>query len=121
MLADESDFPTSTMMGVYDMENDVVLIKGTLEMPDMFFSIAHELRHIWQTKQGEGVTEYRTITESNKVDYNLQDVELDANAFATRVMVELFGVRPLFSGMPENVVNEIYRRANTQEISQLFV
>lgn len=46
---DTSNFATDTMMAQCDPEGDIIYLKKyNSPNPDQFFSIAHELRHIWQ-------------------------------------------------------------------------
>lgn len=43
-------------------------------------------------------------------EYNLQIAEIDANDFAYIVMVDLFGMKPLFHGLSDNVKSRILDR-----------
>ena len=81
---------------------------------DTYFSIAHEMRHIWQVK-----TDFETYMRSYKnrsnlslEDYNNQLAEIDANAFATVIMEILFDITPLYSGMSEKTIELIEERAD---------
>lgn len=77
------------------------------------FSIAHELRHIWQIKYNEKfyLETYKTIDLCYSVEeYNLQPAEIDANAFAYIVMVDFFGIKPLFNGLSDTVKSKIMER-----------
>ena len=53
--------------------------------------------------------DYKELGELDIESYNLQIAEIDANAFAYIVMVDLFGVKPLFSGMSPKIISEILR------------
>lgn len=91
--------------------------------PDLLFSIAHEIRHIWQIKTGKEIyfDNYQTIdTIKDTEKYNLQIAELDANAFAKIVMCDFFHITPLFNGLSDNVKNEIDKRVDTIISEKLF-
>ena len=83
--------------------------------PDLFFSVAHELRHVWQIRyhKKEYLSSYESmdILKSTK-QYNLQLAEIDANAFAYIVMVDFFGIKPLFRGLSDDVKLKIMERVN---------
>ena len=81
--------------------------------PDLFFAIAHELRHVWQIKNAESfsLSTYQPIDLLHSVEeYNLQTAEIDANAFAAVIMVDYFGVKPLFNNLSETVKEQIFER-----------
>lgn len=93
---------------------ELVLRRSAPKDPDLFFSIAHELRHGWQIAHPElGLLDgYRDRSECSTVEeYNLQPAELDANAYAAIVMERYFGLQALFQGLPETVRTAIRKRA----------
>lgn len=111
-----SAFESDTMMAQYDPENSTIYIKEAAEPnPDYLFAIAHELRHIWQIEDDNDFffSEYkpRKLMPSTK-DYNLQIAEVDANAFAAIILLEYFGLQPLWNGLDKSVVNAIEKRMN---------
>ena len=110
-------FPTSTMLAMYDSKGTVMYLRSSDEAtPDLLFAIAHELRHCWQIGNDPGMSEgYHEAQDMTVEEYNLQAAEIDANAFASVVMAEFFGVKPLFHGLPENVKNQIYKKMETYE------
>lgn len=66
---------------------------------DMFFSVAHEMRHIWQIQNGVVIN--RTNRENCSVEeYNQQDTEIDANAFAAMVIMNTFPLPLSLTGFP---------------------
>lgn len=107
---------TETMMAMISSDGtELVLRRNAPKGPDLFFSIAHELRHGWQIAHPELglMVGYRDRTECRSVEeYNLQPAELDANAFAAIVMERDFGLKALFQGLPETVRKAIRRRAS---------
>lgn len=86
---DTSMFKTSTTLAMCDLDT-IYIKKIDKPNPDLLFSIAHELRHMWQLKNHENdyFTDYRQSFEIGTEAYNLQPAEIDANAFASVVMVD---------------------------------
>ena len=122
---DISNFPTDTMMAqVNPSANIIYLKKYDKPSPDQFFSIAHELRHIWQLRNDEQLyfSSYKPINLCSSVEeYNFQIAELDANAFAGLVMIDFFHLKPLFEGVSNSVKAKIFERMKyleTIEFSQ---
>ena len=94
---------------------DAVLIRDDIAVsPELFFALAHELRHAYQIANGESLEEYRTSDRISADRYNLQPLEVDANAFGALVMSEFFGIVPQFHNMPDTV-----RRAIKDRMKQL--
>ena len=110
---DTSHFQSDTMMAQVDSSGDTIYINKCDKLnPDQLFSIAHELRHIWQMNDREQyLSDYKSIDQCSSVEeYNLQIAELDANAFAGFVMVSFFHLKPQFNGIPKSVRLKIYNR-----------
>ena len=102
---------TNTQLGAYAPETNTIFVRRDAGKLDKAFALAHELRHIWQIKQGWAVIGKPDSAQIPVSDYNLQAAEIDANAYAMLVMRELFIVTPLFSGLSEEVVDKIRMRA----------
>lgn len=113
---DTSHFPTKTTWAQCDpITNTIYLSKVDKLNPDYLFSIAHELRHIYQfqTDKQFYLSDYKPSDECSSVDeYNLQMAEVDANAFASIVMADFFSVKPQWNGLSNSVVCEINKRIN---------
>ena len=113
---DVANFPTETMQAYYDSRTETMFLrKFTSLNPDVLFAVAHELRHIWQLKTNENIyfSNYTSIKNGMSLEnYNLQIAEIDAHAFAALLMMENFGIKPLFNGLPNNVLREINYRIN---------
>lgn len=112
---DTSRFPTETMLAQCSPSGDTIYIRGGYQdvNPDLFFAIAHELRHVWQIKNAEAfsLSTYQPIDLLHSVEeYNLQTAEIYANAFAAIIMVDYFGVKPLFNNLSETVKEQIFER-----------
>lgn len=104
---------TPTQLAEY-IPADNLLNYRTGKMPlDIMFAIAHELRHKWQAENCPDIfQDYVNSTEINVEQYNLQNAEIDANAYAMVIMESGFGVTPQFKGLNEKVKKKILLRAN---------
>ena len=111
---DTSNFPTDTMFAQTDSDGKAIYIKkNDKPEPDLFNSIAHELRHIWQIRTDYELymSNYKTIEQCESADqYNIQLAEVDANAFAGIIMIDFFQLRPLFDGLSDFVIDKIHQR-----------
>ena len=107
------NFQTDTMLAQVDLSGKTIYIKKyDNPNPDQFFSIAHELRHVWQIKNDNKsfLSEYKSADLMKSIEeYNLQPAEIDANAFAYIIMVDFFGIKPLFYGLSDNVKSRIFK------------
>ena len=78
---------------------------------DALFAICHEMRHVYQSKYMKGIfKDYAEIGEVDNEEYNLQEAEVDANAYAALTMKKYFGVVPEFKGFSEKVKAAIWDR-----------
>lgn len=113
---DTSHFPTKTTMAQCELTSNIIYLnKIDKPNPDYLFAIAHELRHIFQYQNNEQfyLSSYKTSDSCSSVEeYNLQIAEVDANAFASIVMVEYFHMQPQWNGLSDKVVNAINDRIN---------
>ena len=103
-------------MAQCELTNNVIYLnKLDKPNPDYLFAIAHELRHIFQHKNDEQfyLSNYKTSDNCSSVEeYNLQIAEVDANAFASIIMVEYFKLQPQWNGLSDKVINAINDRIN---------
>lgn len=104
---------TPTQLAEY-IPADNLLNYRTGKMPlDIMFAITHELRHKWQAENYPDIfQDYVNSTEINVEQYNLQNAEIDANAYAMVIMESGFGVTPQFKGLSEKVKKKILLMAN---------
>ena len=113
---DTSHFPTETTMAQCELtSNTIYLNKLDKPNPDYLFAIAHELRHIFQYQNDEKfyLSNYKTSDKCSSIEeYNLQIAEVDANAFASIIMVEYFHMHPQWNGLSDKVINAINDRIN---------
>lgn len=113
---DTSHFQTKTTMAQCELiSNTIYLNKLDKPNPDYLFVIAHELRHIFQYQDDEQfyLSNYKTSNNCSSIEeYNLQIAEVDANAFASIIMVEYFHMQPQWNGLSDKVINAINNRIN---------
>ena len=119
---DTSNFSTDTMMAQVDLSGKQIYLKRHGKPnPDLLFSIAHELRHIWQMQHDRALyfSSYRPVQELASIDeYNLQLAELDANAFAGLVMIDFFQLEPLYEGLSDFAKTKVYERMRYLESTE---
>ena len=109
----ESNFPTASMKAYYDSTQKTIFLRKFDSLnPDILFAVAHEIRHIWQLKTNEKFyfANYKQNSKESLEDYNLQIAEIDAHAFAALLMMNNFGIKPLFNGLPDTVKSKIDER-----------
>lgn len=91
-----------------------LLIRPNLPFPETLLTIAHELRHLWQYRNGlfsESISREHYIDSSVDFEaYALQPCEVDANAYARLVSEDILGMRPLWEGYSEDVKAAIEKR-----------
>ena len=119
---DTSHFESSTTMAQCNSSGTTIYLRKLEKLnPDYLFSVAHELRHIWQIRTNKDIyfSNYKTVKQCKNLDeYNLQPAEIDSNAFAGLIMIEFFHIKPLFSNMSKNVIARVSERMSI--ISQEF-
>ena len=103
---------TPTTLAEYDKGKDILFYKDTRTV-EIFFSIAHELRHKWQLKyHPDWFEKYNSSKYLSVIEYNMQQVELDANGFAVIAYTDLLGLKPTFDGVDKIIVNAIFDMAD---------
>lgn len=111
---DTSHFVTKTTLAQCEpTANTIYLNKVDKPNPDYVFSIAHELRHIYQYQTDEKfyLSGYKPSSECSSVEeYNLQLAEVDANAFAAIIMIDCFHLQPQWNGLTNEVIKSINNR-----------
>lgn len=111
VLISPNDLRTKTQLAA--LINEDLILKNSSFTPDTAFAIAHELRHKWQIQNNYKLyfSDYKEVGTTSIEEYNLQLAEVDANAFGAVIMSSLFGIKPLFNGLPNNVKQAIFERA----------
>ena len=110
---DTSHFQSDTMLAQCSSAGTTIFIKNTNSFnPDCAFSIAHELRHIWQVRTDceKFLFDYQTADKIDTETYNNQFAEIDANAFAAIIMTNFFSLTPQWNGLSDTVILKINSR-----------
>lgn len=111
---DESVFLSSTQLGAMDLNTNTLYLRKSYKTKfDELFTIAHELRHVYQNQNilwRNSLNLRRKNNESSTEYYNNQESELDANAFGAYMMMETFKIKPLFTGLDKVTKNSIFKR-----------
>lgn len=86
-----------------DISHDVFL--------DLVLAVVHELRHVYQCEYETCLlNDYALLEQSQTNEYNLQEAEVDANAYAALFCEKHFGMKPLFQGYSREVRRAIENR-----------
>lgn len=107
---------SATQLGALDVNTRSIWVRRDIDERDIYFAIAHEMRHLWQfEKRREMFDAYQSNTVLSIHEYNLQPAELDANAFAFLIMRSWFGLEPLFNSLDDGTKQKIRERAKVIE------
>lgn len=110
---DTTNFQSNTMMAQCNSSGSTIYLKKyNKPNPDQLFAIAHELRHVWQIKNNYELyfSNYKTINKLNVNEYNLQIAEIDANAFASIIMIDFFHLQQQYKNMSSDMIIAIKNR-----------
>ena len=84
--------------------------------PQAWLAISHEMRHFWQIVNGSALCDYETSDQTDIETYNAQDLELDAWAWASYVLQNVFGLYPTFDFLGDGYTEKVLDR--TKEIEK---
>lgn len=108
-------FPSETTFACLRCDGKDIAINKDMQLStqDIMFVMSHEMRHLWQLENGNLPNEILTRYTASVADYNKQDHELDANAYGTFIVREIFHVEPVGFGksIGESSWCEIKRRS----------
>lgn len=88
------------------------------DIVDTYITLAHEMRHVWQHWRlgKEYFGTYQILNEKISLKtYQLQNPEVDANAYAYRVLLDIFGIDIIKAGYftaDADVVKAVQARSN---------
>lgn len=98
----------------YKGETNTIELNTEMPILDQMFIIAHELRHVYQMQNDMyDMESYKQRDNVDLTEYNLQPIEIDAHAYAYKVMCEVYGMRAMFEGLDNEVINSILERAES--------
>ena len=107
-ISPASFFPTPTTRAQIEYSKKATILHVNEKYLEFFqddkfqawLAISHEIRHIWQIQQkklAQSLKKYERSDKRSMQEYNDQDLEIDAWAWATIVVNEKLQLRPLFS------------------------
>lgn len=100
-----------TQLGAADISKRIIYLKKSVVSPfDHIFTIAHELRHFWQGAGGKYVGRGVPVWLRASEEYNAQQSEIDANAFAYWYMLRVYRVEPKNSVLSAELRADTRRR-----------
>lgn len=104
----------------YLYKEDEMHINGKGTSEDIFFRIAHEMRHKWQleTDCEKYFKDYKGLDEVSLEEYGIQPAEVDANAFAMTMSAKLLDNIVLFDGRSYRERKMIFDHA--QELARIY-
>lgn len=101
-FAPSKDMPTPTTRAVTKIGDKAVIWFNSDVVPEQIeFTLAHELRHVYQYEyftvhKDEQAKKWRAEFEAEPpkdlAEYNLRDIEVDANAFAISTVAKIKGI-----------------------------
>lgn len=120
---DTHQFSSKTRMAEIDLESNILYIKEFKRDFDTLFSIAHELRHLWQynTDPEFYFADYKPSDELGIEEYNQQPAEIDAHAFAALVMEYMFAAYATWRSFSHETCEMIFDRMEEIEKVISFV
>ena len=71
---------------------------------------AHECRHYYQYLYSDLLKTHKSSSRLNLQKYNSQFLEIDANAFASLVLKNIYHIEPLFKTLDKDTINKIKQR-----------
>lgn len=97
-------------------EVDLHLNKKFFNEKTTFFDaavvLAHEFRHFWQVLNTKQSGNYKTSDEAADIrEYNEQELEVDAWAWAVYIMQQQYGVYPTFDSISPEYTALVMKRA----------
>lgn len=119
IITEDKKFNKGTQLAtlVYENGKSLLYLRTKYEYGDvdMAFAIAHELRHKYQIDTHIFDFEnYKTSKELSRREYNLQNEEVDANAYAYIVLMDFFKLKVDFKLIlkDDGVANAIMKRVD---------
>lgn len=69
------------------------------------------MRHVYQEEKDLIKQDYKKKNETTLSDYNTQENEIDANAFAMVILFNVLGIVPSFENLDQMAITRIKARA----------
>ena len=102
---------SQNLLGFFVPCERTIHIKKDLSDKDYIFVLSHEMRHVYQEEKGLIKQDYKKRNETILSDYNKQENEIDANAFAMVILFNVLGIVPSFENLDQTAITKIKARA----------
>ena len=102
---------SENLLGFFTPSERTIHIKNDLSDKDYIFVLSHEMRHVYQEEKGLIKQDYKKRNETTLSDYNKQENEIDANAFAMVILFNVQGIVPSFENLDQAAITKIKARA----------
>lgn len=102
---------SENLLGFFTPKDRTIHIKKGLSDKDYIFVLSHEIRHVYQQEKGLIKETYKKRNETTLSDYNKQENEIDANAFAMVILFNVLGIVPSFENLDQTTITKIKARA----------
>lgn len=102
---------SENLLGFFTPSERTIHIKNDLSDKDYIFVLSHEMRHVYQEEKGLIKQDYKKRNETTLSDYNTQENEIDANAFAMVILFNVLGIVPSFENLDQKAITKIKARA----------
>ena len=102
---------SDNLLGFFVPCERTIHIKKDLSDKDYIFVLSHEMRHVYQEEKGLIKENYKKRNETTLSDYNTQENEIDANAFAMVILFNVLGIVPSFENLDQTAITKIKARA----------
>lgn len=116
-------FATDTTLAALNYKTKQVYIckNAMIDLMSTIFFVAHELRHLWQIENDKiNLKEYKQSDEVDLDTYNMQECEIDANAFAIAYMRKYYKRDMKLAVMSEKVIQETIKHSETLDLTIPF-
>lgn len=107
--APKGTFTTETTRAALSEDGKSIALNRDLPFspPDVWLTVSHEMRHLWQRTRGRIREGYQPSAALPLADYNAQPEEIDANAWAVVVAANVLQKRPT---LENNLGPEIWKQ-----------
>lgn len=102
---------SQNLLGFFVPCERTIHIKKDLSDKDYIFVLSHEMRHVYQEEKDLIKQDYKKKNETTLSDYNTQENEIDANAFAMVILFNVLGIVPSFENLDQMAITRIKARA----------
>lgn len=112
---------TDTTLAAMSADGRRLAIKSTItDERTIWFAVSHEMRHAWQIKHSTDFSSYKTANESGKLEYNSQEAEIDAHAWACIVINNVFKLQPMLDSLGKELADMVANRSEEIILNRIW-